>query len=621
MWTDEDLEEVIRRAPEAVDDALAAIQRDGGRAPVDLRSFAAAARLLGSDPVRLCIDHLRAHRLVDPLMEALRARDVRLPGDVVESDEVESDDAGSQDVGSRGGGRLNLKDLNRFTAKAERFRCRIEVDHDFKGTGCLVGPGLVLTAWHVVRLHGPDGPDQPVPEVVVRLQDGTRHDAAMPPAYQSPCGDGEWEHRAPSSDSEVEDRHDVALLSLRTPAARHLGHVPLPESAPTVAARSPVFLLDFPEGEDGNLGHGTVTMPRNLTARLHHDIPTAQGSSGGACFDARFHLIGVHQAGAKVSQDGDRIVKRGRFVPLGLFRDEVAGLIARDVAPTAIWRLDGDSTQLVIGRDGFAAAVAAAAGGENRAVRGIRIRRRGIADDGTGLGFSHRILVELLMRRGPDHRVVSVPLDAASDDLLSDIARWVDLAGIPLPAASPHPTAARATPEGRSSHRARRLAQAIDLAAEERGQTVWFFVDNPSLPLPEARRLDLEAFVAECLALPRIRLVIAGLETVQFAGLAFSSAGAADPEDPPGLVVEDIGGFTRKDILDCLTLATIELTGDAVPRDIDVVLNVLLVDFKPFNGLYSDADLPAIAEVLQQYFRTLDAGGDADGGRRADPAA
>jgi hypothetical protein len=610
MWSDEDLREVIRSAPAAVDDALAAIQRDGGRAPVDLRSFAAAAGLLGSDPVQLCIDHLRSHHLVDPLMEALRARDVRLPGDEPEPDEV-----------APGGGRLDLVDLNRFTAKAERFRCRIEVDHDFKGTGCLVGPGLVLTAWHVVRRHGPGGPEQPLPDVVVRLEDGSRHDAAMPPAYQSPCGDGEWDQRAPTSDAEVVDRHDVALLSLRTPAARHLGHVPLPESAPAVVSRSPVFLLDFPAGEDGNLGHGTITKLRNVTARLHHDIPTAQGSSGGACFDDRFHLIGVHQAGARISQDGDRVVKRGRFVPLGLFRDEVAELVARDVAPTAIWRLDGDTTQLVIGRDGFASAVAAAAGAAHGAIRGIRIKRRRPAEDGAGLGFSHRILVELLMRQGPEHRVVSVPLDAPSSDLLSDIARWTDAAGIGVAPAPPAEETTGATLEGRASHRARRLAQAIDLAAEEAGRTVWFFVDNPSLPLPEARRLELEAFVAECLPLPRIRLVIAGLETVPLGGLEFSSPAAADPAGPAGLVVEYIGGFTRADILDCLTLATTDLVGDAVPRDIELVLNVLLVDFTPFNGMYSDADLPAIVETLQRYFRTLGTGGDADGERRADPAA
>ena len=607
MWTDEDLKEVIRSAPGAVDEVLAAVHRDGGRAPVDLRSLAAAAGAHGSDPEQFAVDHLRTHHLVDPLMEGLRAREVRLPGDEARS----------------AGGRLDLTGLNRFTAKAERFRCRIEVDHDFKGTGCLVGPGLVLTAWHVVRLHGPDGPDEPVPEVVVRLEDGTRHDAAMPPAWESPCGDGEWAHRAPTSDSEVVNRHDVALLSLRTPAARHLGHVPLPEAAPTVASRSPVFLLDFPEGEDGNLGFGTITRPRNITARLHHDIPTAPGSSGGACFDDRFNLIGVHQAGAKISEDGDRVVKRGRFVPLGLFRDRVAELISRDVAPTAIWRLDGDTTQLVIGRDGLATAVAAAAaaGSERRAVRGIRIKRRRPADDGGGLGFSHRILVELLMRQGPEHRVVSVPLDAPSSDLLSDIARWVDAAGIRVPAAALEPTPADATPEGRASRRARRLAQAIDLAADEAGRTVWFFVDNPALPLLETRRLELEAFVAECLPLPRIRLVIAGLETVPLGGLEFSSPAAADPDGPPGLVVEYVGGFTRADILNCLTLATTDLTGDAVPRDIELVLDVLLVDFATFNGLYADTDLPAIVEALQRYFKRLRTGGDADGERRADPAA
>ena len=103
--------------------------------------------------------------------------------------------------------------------------------------------------------------------------------------------------------------------------------------------------------------------------------------------------------------------------------------------------------------------------------------------------------------------------------------------------------------------------------------------------------------------------------------MEFSSPAAADPGGLPGLVVEYLGGITRADILDCLTRATTDLVGESVARDIDLVLNVLLVDFTAFNGLYADADLPAIVASLQQYFKTLRTSGDADRGRRADPAA
>lgn len=604
MWTDDELKEVIRSAPSAVDESLKVIHRDDGTAPVDMSAFTAVARALHSDPAQLCVDYLRANDLVDAFVQAVRARGIEL-GD---------------DANVSASGRLDLVELSKFTARASTFRCRIEVDHDFKGTGCLVGPGLVLTAWHVVSGHRPGEHDGPVPNVVVRLADGSRHEAVMPPEFESPCGDAEWDERAPKSDSEVASRHDVALLSLQTPAARHLGHAPLPDTAPVLATKAKVFVLDFPEGRDEGLGDGTATKIRNLTARLNHDIPTAPGSSGGACFDREFRLAGVHQAGARVSEAG-QIVKRGRFVPLSLFRDEVADFITNDVAPTEIWHLDGDTTQLVIGRDGFVAAVAAAADTKHPAVRGIRVKRRRPAEDTTGLGYSHRILEELLARQGGGHVVVTVPLDAGSPDLLADIAQRVEAVDIRLPAGALDREPAGATLESGSGHRARRLARSIDLAADAAERTVWFFVDHPSVPLTEARRLEGEAFVAECLALPQIRLVVAGLETVPLAGLEFSSPAASDAGGQPGLVVEYIGGVTRADILDCLTRATTDLVGESVSRDIELVLNVLLVDFTPFNDLYADADLPAIVASLQKYFKTLRTSGDADRGRRADPAA
>lgn len=601
MWTDDELMEVIRDAPAVVDDALKAVQQNGGDAKVDLDAFAAAAGVLGSDPARLCVDHLRANDLLAAFQAALVARGLEPPG---------------EDDLADAAGRLDFDDAIGFLGRARTFRCRVELDHAFAGSGCLVGPGLVLTAWHVVRVKGP-GQDEsaPPPKVSVVLSDGSTHEAHMPPRYASECGDAEWKDRAPRSDSEVADRHDVALLSLRTPAARHLGYAPLPDVAPTVSSRSRVYLLDFPRGEDLELGDGTTWKIRNVTSRLYHDIDTESGSSGGACFDRRFQLLGLHQGGIQVEQRG-RTVKRGRLVPLRLFYDAVAGYVARDIAPTAIWHLDGERSQLVIGRDLFAAAVAAA-GEEHTPVRGIRIKRRRPADpDERGLGFSYRILVELLMRRGAAHVAVAVPLDEPVADLVGDLAQRVEAAGIRLGAAAVAGPADSATLEGAARDRANRFAAALDEAAAEVGRTVWFFVDNPSVPLAESARLELEAFVAASLPLPRIRLVIAGLETLPLAGLEFSSAAAADPNGPPGLVVDFVGGFSRADVLDCLTLAAEELTGARADEDgglqaeIHVQADLALQDLADFNGEYADADLPKVVAELQDYLRLLHSRGN-----------
>lgn len=613
MWTDEQLIEVIRDSPAIVDDALRAIQQDGGAVAIDLDAFTAAAGVLGSDPGRLCVDQLRARGLVAAFEEALHARGLQPPGgdgargagatrgvgDAAAEDEGEDEDEATA------AGRTDLDELRRFLGRARTFRCRVEVEDSFAGSGCLVGPGLVLTAWHVVSTKEPGVVPAAAPRVSVVLSDGSSHDAHMPPAYASPCGDAEWNDQAPRSDAEVLNRHDVALLALETPAARHLGYAPLPDAAPAVSPRSRVYLLDFPRGADGKLADGTTWKIRNVTSRMYHDIATESGSSGGACFDRSFRLLGLHQGGIRVSHRG-REVKRGRLVPLRLFYDAVAGYVAEDIAPTEIWHLDGERTQLVVGRDLFVSAVAAA-GEEQTPVRGIRIKRRRPADgDEAGLGFSYRILVELLMRRGGSHVVVPLPLDEPLTDLVADLQHRVEAAGIALTAPGlrdPSPPAA--TLEGAARDRAHRLATAVDEAAAAAGRTVWFFVDNPSVPLIEAARLQLEAFVAESLALPRIRLVVAGLETVPLAGLEFSSPAAADPTGPAGLVVDYVGGFTRDDLLDCLTRAAEDLTGDADPDRIAFVVDMLLSELRDFNGEYSDADLARVVTGLQPFLEFL----------------
>lgn len=588
---DEVLERIIRDDAAVADDALRAIQQHLTTTTVDLPAFTAAAGVLHGDAAELCIAYLGGRdELLAKFAEALRARGA-LPAD---------------DTTRSTAGRLDPEELRRFTGLATAARCWVEVDGRFAGTGCLVGPGLVLTAWHVVHPRGPDHADEPPSRVVVLLSDRTRHDAVMPPLFESPCGDAEWRYqRAPSSDSEVADRHDAALLALQTPAARHLGHIELPDTPPDIASHSLVFLFDLPGGRDGKLAHGATWRVRNLTARLYHDIPTEGGSSGGACFDGDFRLLGLHQGAIAAAER--RALTQGRLVPLARFRDGIAERIARDIAPVDLWHLDAEPDEFIIGRDTFLTAIAAA-GTEHTLVRGVHVKRVKLAEGvDRGLGYSHRILEDLLLRRGGAHTIVTVPLDASTGDLVSDIGHRVEAAGFTLPAtATAAPSdASPATMESGSNNRARLLAQAIDLAAEAAGRTVWFFVDNPAVPLAEVDRLQLEAFVAACLVLPRIRLVIAGLETVRFAGQEFSSAAAAKAGVEPGLVVEYLGGVKRDDVRNFLSLVHRDLTGKQDPGLVEFILGPLLIAFEAEGGVYADADLPGILKQLHYYVADL----------------
>lgn len=601
MWTDDDLMKVMRGAPATVDDALKAVQRDDVD-PIDLDAFNAAADVLGVGREQHCIDQLRGLGLLDAFVAALSARGIEADPDRARAVASQADELAAS-------GRFDREELWGFLGRAGMFRCRIEVDGQFAGTGCLVGPGLVLTAWHVVRREGPGKKQDPEPTVSVVLADRSTH-AVQSLKYASECGDSEWSHQAPRADDEVKDRHDVALLALSTSAARHLGYAPFPEKAPEVASKLEVYLLDFPAGEDKDFARGTVHKIRNVTSRLYHTVETAGGSSGGACFDDRYELLGLHQGIDGAAEEGR---KRGRLVPLRLFRDDVAKYISEDVAPRHVWSLDGETSQLVIGRDVFVDAVAAA-GDERTRVRGVRVKRRRPEEaDEAGLGFSYRILSELLLRRGGAHSIVTVPLDEPLDDLVDDLRKRVVDGGLELDASvASRPAGPPAANEAGALDRAHRFAAAVDAAAAKAGRVIWFFIENPSLPLTETVRLQFEGFVAASLNLPRIRLVVTGLETVPLAGLEFSSAAAAAGEGSAGFVVEYIGTFERAQLLDCLELAAMELAGarDA-PAVRDSHADAALYGHPHATGVYADSVLPEVVRHLQGYLGVLSARGRA----------
>jgi hypothetical protein len=496
-----------------------------------------------------------------------------------------------------------------FLQKAQLFRCRIFVNDEYKGTGCLVGPSLVLTAWHVVAVAAPGQPQAPAPKITVKLADrpGTTLEATVPPQFESPCSLGEFEQHAPRADAEVAGGHDVALLTLKTSAARYLGYARLPRPARSAKSGVTMFLAHFPEGEDMGFGIGTTSKIRNVTARWRHTVRTNPGSSGGACFDNHTDFLGIHQGVWD---------KRGVMVPVERFVSDIVPHIDKDIAPRQLWALDEDGERLVIGRDLFAESVSAA-GQPGARVRGVWVRRRKINANQVGLGYSFDILQELLLRRGDPHALVRVANDAVVPDLLADIRDRVVASGVALPpmaapeGAGPTQTAA----EGAARATANLLTLAVNGAAEAAGTTVWFFVDNPSVVLDESTRLALEAFVAAVLTQPRLRLVLTGMETFTLAGQQFVTPGAASGEGTPGLVVEYVGSFQRADLQNFLTQASGELTGQANPTEVDLATDQVLMGLGPGNnGFYETSDLPQVLTKLKDWITLLRQRGRTGGG-------
>ena len=98
---------------------------------------------------------------------------------------------------------------------------------------------------------------------------------------------------------------------------------PLAAPAPAPRSRSRVVLVRSPGGTKV-IDLGFSQKIRDVTARWRHDVPTKEGSSGGAFFNQKLELIGIHQG------EFDTV---GRFVPLERFVDPVLEVVRKDIAP------------------------------------------------------------------------------------------------------------------------------------------------------------------------------------------------------------------------------------------------------------------------------------------------
>ncbi|HEY8336094.1 MAG TPA: serine protease [Tardiphaga sp.] len=563
----------IKAAPQAADDALFATQF-GDSKPLTMAAFAGAARFLNRDVADVAADEIERLGLLQAFAQALRARGV----------DVLAENTGLTDQNVR------VDELQKFVPRGSAFRCRVLVDHGFSGSGCLVSPSLVLTAWHVISDWRPSAPNPQYKATEVLLSDGTKRRALPKPVYQSPCTEDEYDGVLPSDGTAFRDHNDVVLLKLERPDGMRLGFAGLPKECPPPLSRSSILLLHFPEGRDVGFGWGHINKLRGNPYRWKHDVGADQGSSGGPCFNTHFTLIGLHQG----KWPPDR-----RLVPTNIFIDDrLRELIEHDIAPPALWSLDGTAHgQLVVGRDLFFEAIAAASRPDSR-IRGVRVKRRDIAQGTSGLAFSLEMLTLTLARNPGTHRTVRINFDTQFADLLDDIRRRTVLVGIDVGTveAGAGARAGDTTLEASINDRARSLAAQANAIAERDRQLIWFLFDNPTAGLTDADRFSFEAFIAAVLHQPRLRLVLTGFETITTPGEEFANAGLAETEGAPGLVVEYFGVFNRGDVEQLLTRACRDFGVSSDPAVIADRTNQIVQGLNSINGQYSTADLKTVSD-------------------------
>ncbi len=573
MWAPADIAEAVDAHPDVAADALGAVMLDGTGPKLEAAGLTAAAKMFGRDVGDFWVEQLQGRSALESFARALSVRGIAI-------------DFGALDLSSSN---IDPVALAKFMPAATAFRCRIWKDGQIAGSGTLIGPTLVMTAWHVIARAAPDQPQEPWPAIAVELSDGRKLGAIMPPVVASPVSLDEYANRMPANDDGFGECSDVAVLRLQRPAGALLGAAAMPRAPAGYKPSAAVLIIHYPDGQDVGIGIGSMGKIRGLTARWSHSVAAAPGSSGGGCFDASLTLAGIHQ--------GKDPRGAGRLVPTARFFANVRDAAIADQAPPRMWSLDGTPEgDYVIGRQAFFEAYALARG--QARVRGVRVKRADAAGDLAGLSFSFAMLAAMTAR-SPETRQCRISFETLIPDLADDIISRAKTAGVDVAPIMDEQGVAQgqSAPEAVGADRGRRAATAIDAKAAELGLQLWFFIDHPAIAFGDGMRAALEGFIDQALKLPQLRLVVAGFEAVAVPGLEFPVPPSPPDIGAPGLMTDYITGFGESDVRLFLADASAaagkplsaERTNELVAQGLAGIANV--------NGIY---DPWAAAKVAAQ---------------------
>jgi hypothetical protein len=214
----------------------------------------------------------------------------------------------------------NIREHLEKLGRIERQVCRIEFPpKTAQGTGFLVGPGAVLTNFHVIK-RIKDGDIKPQ---FVRLRfdfktsaDGT----VVNPGREyklasewliddSPFSDGDEQGLKPADDEldyallRVEDNPGNEQISETVPDDNDptkmltRGWIGMPFEPPSLAPGRLLFIVQHPKGEPLKVGANVIIEGGHEGLRIRYKTNTEPGSSGSPCFDIRWNLAALHHFG------------------------------------------------------------------------------------------------------------------------------------------------------------------------------------------------------------------------------------------------------------------------------------------------------------------------------------
>ena len=193
----------------------------------------------------------------------------------------------------------DVEDFHARMRACERAVCRVEGPK--YGTGLLVGPGLVVTNYHVVDslVEG----NTPRERLVFRFDYKKK-------ANGDDVQDGvEYKLRAGSCVAASSPRDVLDYALLRVAGSPEKGSVASQPGAPvrghlipkehTFNEGDPLYIIQHPERSPQKYAVGFVKnadLPQN---RVYYNVNTEPGSSGAPCFNAEWQLVALHHWGSE----------------------------------------------------------------------------------------------------------------------------------------------------------------------------------------------------------------------------------------------------------------------------------------------------------------------------------
>jgi hypothetical protein len=415
-----------------------------------------------------------------------------------------------------------------------RWTGKIMVDGHPSGTGILISPNLVLTAWHVVRdmfTTDLEGNWKPREDEAARLQVEFDDFLAlmgrtlrpMTPlrvdAHQdwcitfSPCHADELAGGLPVNLDDLKGYWDYAILRLEKAAGLMRRWAALDARSAVPSPDEGIVLFQHPAAQP-------LKVTQNFIASINPPAPSAvpklrflhyanavHGSSGGPCFDKSFMLFGFHQGQWTTAPNNGRVTNRGVPVVriLEHIKEKINELPTLDPAENPVWSL-GPTKQYapVMGTDDFQRIVwRSAVAGTPKIV---------VITGGKGSGKTFRVEVLSSMLSDGGHLKVTLNADSISKLSAPQLTEMICLkAGVPVPPISPVSEVNSTSSVWLKDEVVVKVMSALEAARN--GRLVWLSITNLNnfeIENEDASRLLLLLY-EQTLAVDWLRVVLDGM--------------------------------------------------------------------------------------------------------------